>query len=71
MSDMQETFRKGDRVKLVHIEDEYTNIKCGTEGTVLHVDSRGTVHVKWDDGRTLGICLDVGDDLELISQGGE
>jgi len=26
-----------------------------TEGTVDHIDGIGTLHVKWDNGRTLGV----------------
>lgn len=28
----------------------------GTRGTVNYVDDLGTIHMKWDNGRTLGIC---------------
>ena len=28
---------------------------CGTEGTVIAVDSMGTIHVKWDNGCGLGL----------------
>jgi hypothetical protein len=30
-------------------------VKPQTKGTVDRVDDIGTLHVKWDDGRTLGI----------------
>jgi len=73
----ESTFKKGDRVALIHLEDEIvyrhsvTRLERGTEGKVIHVDSLGTVHVKWDTGQTLGVCLDAGDDIELLSQGDE
>lgn len=35
--------------------DGYSPRKCGLEGTVTTVDDAGTVHMKWDDGSTLGI----------------
>ena len=28
----------------------------GLEGTIVHVDDGGTVHVEWDNGRTLGLA---------------
>lgn len=28
----------------------------GTRGTVDYVDDLGTIHMNWDNGRTLGIC---------------
>lgn len=30
-------------------------VRAGSEGTVACVDDAGTVHVDWDDGRTLGL----------------
>jgi hypothetical protein len=37
--------------------DPYSDLQEGTEGTVLLVDSTGTVHVKWDSGSRLGMVL--------------
>ncbi len=45
----------GDRVRLIHCSDPYTRIRSGTLGTVRFVDDMGTVHVKWDDGSSLGL----------------
>jgi hypothetical protein len=45
----------GTRIQLEYTSDEHTRLKPGTEGTVAFVDSMGTVHVKWDDGSTLGL----------------
>jgi Domain of unknown function (DUF4314) len=46
---------QGDRVRLIHYSDPYMTIRPGTEGTVTFVDARGTVFVRWDDGRILGL----------------
>jgi len=46
---------QGRRVVLVRCTDPYTTLKPGTEGTVQFVDDAGTVHVRWDDGSTLGM----------------
>lgn len=35
--------------------DPYSDLEPGTFGTVDHVDDLGTVHVKWDNGSTLGM----------------
>jgi hypothetical protein len=35
--------------------DPYSTLAPGTAGTVEHVDDAGTVHVRWDDGRTIGL----------------
>jgi hypothetical protein len=33
----------------------YTVLEPGPEGTVIAVDDLGIVHVRWDDGSTLGL----------------
>lgn len=44
----------GTRVKCIYMDDPDA-VPPKTEGTVLFVDSLGTVHVKWDNGQTLGL----------------
>lgn len=44
----------GKRIKCLYMNDPYP-VKPQTKGTVDQVDDIGTLHVKWDDGRTLGI----------------
>lgn len=46
------------RVELVSCSDSYTTVTPGTQGTVMLVDSLGTVHVKWDTGQVLGLIPD-------------
>ena len=54
----------GTRVRLIYMNDARA-VDPGTEGTVDHVDDAGTVHVKWDNGRGLGLI--VGEDsFEII-----
>ncbi len=48
-------YPEGARVELVHMDDPYTKIPEGTKGTVMVVDDTGTIHVKWDNGSSLGI----------------
>jgi hypothetical protein len=45
----------GDRVTLIHTSDPYTKLQPGARGTVEMQDDAGTVHVKWDDGSSLGL----------------
>lgn len=54
----------GKRIKLLHMKDDTNPVPDGMEGTVQHVDDMGTIHVKWDNGRTLGVI--VGIDRYLI-----
>lgn len=56
----------GDRVRLICCTDQWTTIKPGTLGTVELLDPRGTVFVKWDDGRVLGLIHEAGDRWEVL-----
>jgi hypothetical protein len=57
---------KGKRVRLVRCTDRYTHLPVGLEGTIAFVDDTGTVHVAWDNGSRLGLCLDAGDEYEIL-----
>ena len=41
-------------VELVFMNDPYTILKPGDQGTVIAVDDVGTVHIAWDRGSSLG-----------------
>lgn len=45
----------GTRIELIEMNDPYHPVLPGTRGTVDHVDDGATIHMKWDNGRTLGI----------------
>jgi hypothetical protein len=53
------------RIKLIHIEDKYTKLKEGDEGTITGIDGIGQIMVKWDNGSTLSIIPEV-DKYEII-----
>lgn len=55
---LKEAYRKGDRVKLIEMDDPQAPA-AGVEGTVVCVDDVGTVHVNWDDGSSLGVVYKV------------
>ena len=55
---------KGKRIKCVEMNDP-DPVESGTEGTIDGVDDMGTIHVKWDNGRTLGI-VPSDDKFELL-----
>ena len=55
---------KGKRIKCISMNDDYP-VPEGTEGTVDLVDDMGTIHVKWDNGSSLGLVPEE-DKYELI-----
>lgn len=44
----------GQRIELVSMNDPYTRLRPGEQGTVRCVDDIGTVHIAWDNGSSLG-----------------
>ena len=45
----------GTRIELISTMDDMQGIEKGTKGTVMSVDDSGTIHMKWDNGRGLGL----------------
>jgi len=57
---LRDRYPKGTRVELVSMDDPYnTKLTPGCRGTVVSVDSIGTIHVAWDCGSSLGIVYGV------------
>lgn len=52
---IKEQYPVGTRIELICMDDPYTPIESGMKGTVNIIDDAGTLHMKWDNGRTLGI----------------
>lgn len=57
----------GKRLRLIKIEDQYTDLKPGDEGTVKYVDDIGQLHMKWDKGGTLALIPEI-DEYEIIDE---
>lgn len=49
----------GTRVELVSMNDPYSKLRPGDQGTVSLVDDTGTVFVDWDCGSGLGVVYGV------------
>lgn len=62
---LKETFPAGTRIRLTEDLDDPQPIAAGTEGTVDHIDDIGTIHMKWDNGRSLGLVF-AKDSFEII-----
>ena len=56
VEDMKKKYPAGTRIECIYCADMYHPIESGAKGTVRCVDDMGTVHVNWDNGRTLGLC---------------
>lgn len=52
---LKEQYPEGTRVVLVQMNDTQAP-PPGTKGTVMAVDDIGTIHVKWDNGSSLGVA---------------
>ncbi|RZU51255.1 uncharacterized protein DUF4314 [Krasilnikovia cinnamomea] len=58
-------YQPGQRVALVHTSDPHTDLRPGDTGTVRRHDQQlNTVHIDWDSGSSLSMCLDAGDRIE-------
>ncbi|MFN7656265.1 MAG: DUF5661 family protein [bacterium] len=47
--------KEGLSVRVLSMVDDPNPVLAGTEGTIVLIDDMGTLHVKWDDGRRLGL----------------
>jgi hypothetical protein len=65
---MKLELRPGDRVELVRLDDEFTDMEPGVQGVVQSVDALGTIHVAWDDGRMLGLIPGL-DQWSILNEG--
>lgn len=45
----------GKKVKLIKMDDPYTDLKAGDEGVIEFVDDENQIHVKWDNGSHLAL----------------
>ena len=51
-------YKTGDRIRLIYMEDSQA-VTAETCGTIDYIDDIGQLHMKWDNGRTLAVNLDV------------
>ena len=54
VENLRRRYPAGTRVALVSMDDPYTKLQPGDQGTVIAVDDMGTVHIQWSNGSTLG-----------------
>ena len=67
VENIKRMYPPGTRIELISISDPYAPVPSGTKGTVLFVDDIGTIHPKWDNGRSLGVIVEE-DEFRKLSQ---
>lgn len=67
IEELKEKYPAGTRIKLLKDMDDSQPIKAGEMGTVDFIDSMGSLHMRWDNGRSLAIIPDV-DKFEVLEQ---
>lgn len=63
---LMKKYPEGTRVELISMNDVQAPPK-GTLGTVFYVDDIGTIHVKWDNGLSLGVVYGE-DECRVVSE---
>lgn len=61
---LREIYPAGAKVELIEMHDPYREMPPGLRGEVTCVDDTGTVHVKWENGSSLGVVYGV-DEIKL------
>jgi hypothetical protein len=56
---LRDRYPQGTRVELISMNDPYTTLKPGDQGTVSCIDDTGTIFVNWDNGSSLGVVYGV------------
>ncbi len=67
VKNIKRMYPPGTRIELISMSDPYASVPPGTKGTVMMVDDIGTIHPKFDNGRTLGIIVGE-DEFRKLSQ---
>lgn len=53
---IKEVYMAGSKIQLISMDDPQAPLE-GTIGEVRYVDDIGTVHVKWENGSSLGLVV--------------
>lgn len=67
VENLKKKYPKGTKIECIKMNDPYNPIPSGTKGEVDHVDDIGTIHMKWENGSSLGIIVGE-DDFKVIQQ---
>ena len=61
-------WKKGDRIELISMDDIQAP-PAGTKGTVIGVDDMGQIMVSWDNGSSLSVIPEAGDQIRRYDNG--
>lgn len=59
-------WKNGDRIELISMDDIQAP-PAGTKGTVIGVDDMGQIMVSWDNGSSLSVIPEAGDQIRRSS----
>lgn len=65
LQELNSLFPAGSRVKLVRMNDRYAP-PAGTQGTVVGIDSVGSILIDWDNGSGLNIIPEAVDMIRRL-----
>lgn len=55
LAKLRAEYSKGTTIKLIEMINDPAPVPSGTIGTVTDVDDAGSIHVEWENGRTLAV----------------
>ena len=62
---LRNRYPAGTRIRLRNMADDFSPVESGMTGTVAFIDDAGSIHMKWDNGRSLAL-IDGVDEFEVI-----
>lgn len=69
VKEIKEEYPVGTMVECVVMKDDFNPVPSGTNGVVDSVDDIGSIHVKWENGRSLALIVGV-DKFKVLSKPG-
>lgn len=66
IKDIKKKYIAGTKIKLIKMYD-LQEVPVGTKGIIEFIDDIGTLHIKWENGSTLGLVVGV-DEFEIIEE---